>query len=222
MRHGGVTIGAVRDGNRLCQRHVTRERHLPNTEQHSSQGAEQEANRREDVSKRLYSEGVVARQQQPVVLSVVVTSEGRHVVATFDLHHGILNRNSRGVKHLTFDPWRHRQEAAAGDCRALTPCQNRSDGQVLTQVDLPDEGQQSLPVGRPERGQLASGGKLTAGNFQRQLQTLSPHVVVVLHPACNQHHRRRPSGSRDHLVTPCTAEPWLLPYLAGGTTGIRW
>lgn len=91
---------------------MTRERHLSITEESSCQGAEKEANRREDVSgltvknkiKTFYNEGVVARQQQPVVLPVFVTSEWRHVVATFDLHHGILNRNSRGVKHLTFDP----------------------------------------------------------------------------------------------------------------------
>lgn len=59
-------------------------------------------------------------------------------------------------------------------------------------MDLPDEGQQRWPVGQPERRKLADRRKLTAGNFQSQLQTLSPHVVIVLHPAYNQNQRGRP------------------------------
>lgn len=64
-------------------------------------------------------------------------------------------------------------------------------------MDLPDEGQQRFPVGRPQSRKLVDRRKLTAGNLQRQLQTLSPHVVIVLHPAYNQNHRD------DRLATLC-------------------
>lgn len=57
-----------------------------------------------------------------------------------------------------------------------------------------------MSVGRPESRKLVDRRKLTAGNFQRQLQTLSPHVVVVLHPAYNQNRRddRLATLSRSH------------------------
>lgn len=62
---------------------------------------------------------------------------------------------------------------------------------VLTQVDLLDVGQQSLLVVHPQSGEVFRGRKLAAGEFQSQLQTLSPHVVKVLHPTWNKAQVRR-------------------------------
>lgn len=88
-------------------------------------------------------------------------------------------------------------------------------------MDLPDEGQQRLSVGRPESRKLVDRRKLTAGNFQRQLQTLSPHVVIVLHPAYNQNQRDDPlatlSRSHDQQETLSGPHTWQgVPLVSVG------
>lgn len=52
----------------------------------------------------VHREAVVPRQQQSVVLSMLVRSEWTHVATTFDLHHCILHRQPGAVQHTTFDP----------------------------------------------------------------------------------------------------------------------
>lgn len=76
------------------------------------------------------------------------------------------------------------------------------DGQVLTQVSLLDEGQQRLPVLRPQGRKLLGRRELAAGELQSQLQTLSPHVVVVLHPACTHIHTRHKFYMTNHSAAP--------------------
>lgn len=106
------------------------------------------------VTRVRHCEAVVSRQQQSVVFSMLIGPERTHIPATSDLHHCILDWQPRAIEHTTFDP----------------------------QVDLLDEGQQRLPVLRPQSRKLLNWRKLAAGNLQSQLQTLSPHIVIVLHP----------------------------------------
>lgn len=69
----------------------------------------------------------------------------------------------------------------------------------LTQVHLLHVGQQRGSIGLPEAGQLSLGGELAAGQLQGDLQTLLPHVVIVLHPTW--HHRKTTSHVHKHIQT---------------------
>lgn len=219
---GGVAVGTVWHVQRLRQHLVTGVCHLSIAETAVNQNLLRvmlrAATRGHCV---VYCEAVVPGQQQSVVLSVSVGSERTQVAATFDLHQRVLDWNPGAVQHATFDPCTQIITKAA---LTLTEGAGQEadgwevDRQVLTQVGLLDEGQQRLPVLRPQGRKLLGRGELAAGELQSQLQTLSPHVVVVLHPACTHAHThtRHKFYATNHSAAPTrscdvtNASQWLL------------